>query len=119
MNTADIEFGYCTEIMVRFEEDKEPFSEEQFRNELNPLGDSLLVISDEEIAKVHIHFEQPGAVLAMGQNIVVLLKSKLIICVSNIPLSLARITKHLHQLQRKKLKASLCDCYDCNGRRCG
>lgn len=76
MNTADIEFGYCTEIMVRLEEGKEPFSEEQFRNELNPLGDSLLVISDEEIAKVHIHSEQPGAVLAMGQKYGSLIKIK-------------------------------------------
>lgn len=76
MNTADIEFGYCTEIMVRFEEGKVPFSEEQFRNELNPLGDSLLVISDEEIAKVHIHSEQPGAVLAMGQKYGSLIKIK-------------------------------------------
>lgn len=76
MNTADIEFGYCTEIMVRFEEGKEPFSEEQFRNELNPLGDSLLVISDDEIVKVHIHSEQPGAVLAMGQKYGSLIKIK-------------------------------------------
>jgi uncharacterized protein len=76
MDTVDIEFGYCTEIMVRFEEEKEPFSEEQFRNELSPLGDSLLVISDEEIAKVHIHSEQPGAVLAMGQKYGSLIKIK-------------------------------------------
>lgn len=76
MDTSDIEFGYCTEIMVRFEEGKEPFSEEQFRNELNPLGDSLLVISDEEIAKVHIHSEQPGSVLAMGQKYGSLIKIK-------------------------------------------
>lgn len=76
MSTADIEFGYCTEIMVRLEDDKEPFDEEQFRNELNPLGDSLLVISDEEIAKVHIHSEQPGAVLAMGQKYGSLMKIK-------------------------------------------
>ncbi|MGE7949141.1 DAK2 domain-containing protein [Lysinibacillus sp. NPDC093688] len=76
MSTVDIEFGYCTEIMVRFEEGKEPFSEEQFRNELNPLGDSLLVISDEEIAKVHIHSEQPGSVLAMGQKYGSLIKIK-------------------------------------------
>lgn len=76
MSTADIEFGYCTEIMVRLEDDKEPFDEEKFRNELNPLGDSLLVISDEEVAKVHIHSEQPGAVLAMGQKYGSLMKIK-------------------------------------------
>jgi len=76
MNTADIEFGYCTEIMVRLEEGKEPFNEEQFRNELNPLGDSLLVISDEESAKVHIHSEQPGSVLSIGQKYGSLIKIK-------------------------------------------
>ncbi|MEK8196886.1 MULTISPECIES: DAK2 domain-containing protein [unclassified Lysinibacillus] len=76
MNTEDIEFGYCTEIMVRLEDGKEPFNEEQFRNELNPLGDSLLVISDEEIAKVHIHSEQPGSVLSIGQKYGSLIKIK-------------------------------------------
>ncbi|MEO4053564.1 DAK2 domain-containing protein [Solibacillus sp. CAU 1738] len=76
MNTEDIEFGYCTEIMVRFEADKEPFDEEQFRQELNPMGDSLLVISDDEIAKVHIHSETPGAVLAAGQKYGSLIKIK-------------------------------------------
>ncbi|WP_107942270.1 DAK2 domain-containing protein [Metasolibacillus fluoroglycofenilyticus] len=76
MNTEDIEFGYCTEIMVRFEADKEPFNEEQFRQELNPMGDSLLVISDDEIAKVHIHSETPGAVLAAGQKYGSLIKIK-------------------------------------------
>ena len=76
MNTEDIEFGYCTEIMVRFDADKEPFSEEQFRNELNPFGDSLLVISDDEIAKVHIHTETPGAILSAGQKYGSLIKIK-------------------------------------------
>ncbi|RIW36370.1 DAK2 domain-containing protein [Bacillus salacetis] len=68
MNTEDIEFGYCTEFMVRFEEGKETFSEEDFRNDLSAYGDSLLVISDEELAKVHIHSEQPGDVLSYGQK---------------------------------------------------
>lgn len=76
MDTADIEFGYCTEIMVRFEADKAPFDEEQFRQELNPMGDSLLVISDDEIAKVHIHSETPGAVLEAGQKYGSLIKIK-------------------------------------------
>ncbi|MCH7320894.1 DAK2 domain-containing protein [Solibacillus sp. MA9] len=76
MDTSEIEFGYCTEIMVRFEEDKAPFDEEQFRQELNPMGDSLLVISDDEIAKVHIHSETPGAVLAAGQKYGSLIKIK-------------------------------------------
>lgn len=76
MNTEDIVYGYCTEIMVRFEKDKEPFSEENFRNELNVMGDSLLVISDDEIAKVHIHTEKPGEVLSLGQKYGSLIKIK-------------------------------------------
>ena len=76
MNTEDIEFGYCTEIMVRFESEKEPFDESKFREELNVMGDSLLVVSDDEIAKVHIHSETPGAVLAAGQKYGSLIKIK-------------------------------------------
>jgi uncharacterized protein len=71
MNTADIEFGYCTEFMVRFEADKvtkHPFDEGNFRNDLSKLGDSLLVIADEDVVKVHIHSEQPGEVLTYGQK---------------------------------------------------
>ncbi|MBT2660250.1 DAK2 domain-containing protein [Bacillus sp. ISL-45] len=67
MNTEDIEFGYCTEFMVRLE-GKEAFSEENFRQDLSNYGDSLLVISDDEVVKVHIHSEQPGEVLTYGQR---------------------------------------------------
>lgn len=76
MSTEDIEFGYCTEIMVRLEEDKEPFNEGNFREELSELGDSLLVISDEEVAKVHVHTETPGTVLSIGQKYGSLMKIK-------------------------------------------
>ncbi|MEH7882813.1 DAK2 domain-containing protein [Bacillus sp. JJ1609] len=67
MNTEDIEFGYCTEFMVRLE-GKNSFSEENFRQDLSKYGDSLLVISDDEVVKVHIHSEQPGEVLTYGQK---------------------------------------------------
>jgi DAK2 domain fusion protein YloV len=67
INTEDIEFGYCTEFMVRLE-GKKLFSEEDFRQDLSKFGDSLLVISDEEVVKVHIHSEQPGDVLTYGQK---------------------------------------------------
>ncbi|MDQ0206400.1 DAK2 domain-containing protein [Alkalicoccobacillus murimartini] len=71
MATEDIEFGYCTEVMVRFDEkrlEKEAFVEEDFRNELSEIGDSLLVVSDEDLLKVHIHAEYPGEVLAKAQR---------------------------------------------------
>ena len=68
MNTEDIEFGYCTEFMVKFEEDKQSFDENVFREELSEFGDSLLVVSDDTLAKVHIHAEQPGDVLSYAQR---------------------------------------------------
>ncbi|MBS4177162.1 DAK2 domain-containing protein [Lederbergia citrea] len=68
MNTEDIQYGYCTEFMVRFEKDKKEFFEDAFRNDLSEYGDSLLVISDDDVAKVHIHSEQPGDVLSYGQQ---------------------------------------------------
>ncbi|MFF2752525.1 DAK2 domain-containing protein [Psychrobacillus sp. NPDC058041] len=77
MDTADIEFGFCTEFMVRFEEGKKAFDETAFRNDLSAYGDSLLVISDDEIAKIHIHSETPGEVLTYGQQFGDLIKIKI------------------------------------------
>lgn len=77
MDTADIEFGFCTEFMVRFEEGKKEFNETAFRNDLSEYGDSLLVISDDEIAKIHIHSETPGEVLTYGQQYGDLIKIKI------------------------------------------
>lgn len=68
MDTADIKFGYCTEFMVKFEDGKKEFNEAEFRTDLSAYGDSLLVISDDEIAKIHIHSEEPGKVLTYGQD---------------------------------------------------
>lgn len=71
MSASDIEFGYCTEFMIKFESDKlkkHPFDEESFREELSEHGDSLLVVSDEELLKVHVHVEYPGEVMTIGQR---------------------------------------------------
>jgi DAK2 domain fusion protein YloV len=71
MNTEDIKFGYCTEFMVKFDDNKlasSPFSEEAFRNDLSEFGDSLLVVADDDLVKVHIHAEHPGEVLTYGQR---------------------------------------------------
>ena len=79
MATEDITFGYCTEIMVRIGEgptvDSE-FDYDTFRNYLNELGDSLLVVADDEIIKVHVHTEQPGEVMNYGQKFGSLIKIK-------------------------------------------
>lgn len=72
MKTEDITFGYCTEFMVHIahstEPNKKPFSEALFRSQLDQMGDSLLVVSDDEIVKVHIHAEHPGSVLQYAQQ---------------------------------------------------
>lgn len=77
--TENIKFGYCTEIMVRIGEgptvDSE-FDYDTFRNYLNELGDSLLVVADDEIIKVHVHTEQPGEVMNYGQKFGSLIKIK-------------------------------------------
>jgi len=79
LNTEDIVYGYCTEFMVRFEKDKlnkHPFDIDTFRKELSAWGDSLLVVADDEIVKVHIHAEYPGEVFNLGQRFGSFLKLK-------------------------------------------
>jgi uncharacterized protein len=79
LNTEDIIYGYCTEFMVKFEEDKlkkHPFDLDTFRTELSAWGDSLLVVADDEIVKVHIHAEYPGEVFNLGQRFGSFLKLK-------------------------------------------
>ncbi|MDL5040455.1 DAK2 domain-containing protein [Heyndrickxia coagulans] len=79
MRTEDIKYGYCTEIMVRLDRSKpsaKAFSEERFRSDMSRFGDSLLVISDDDIVKVHVHTERPGDVLNYGQQYGSLIKLK-------------------------------------------
>ncbi len=76
MSTEDIVYGYCTEFMVRLETGKRQFNETNFRNEISAHGDSLLVISDDEVVKVHIHSESPGTCFNYGQQYGSLIKLK-------------------------------------------
>ena len=57
-------------MMVRFGKDKKPFDEQEFRSDMSKFGDSLLVINDDEIVKVHVHTETPGDVLTMDNSMV-------------------------------------------------
>lgn len=69
LSTKDIVNGYCTEIMVDLTADvpgKKPFNLDEFRAHLDKLGDSLLAVSDGEVAKVHVHTEHPGSVFQYG-----------------------------------------------------
>ena len=71
LNPEDIQFGYCTEIMVDIAKgttyDQE-FDYDKFYEHLAAMGDSLLVINDDEVVKVHVHTEDPGEVINWGTH---------------------------------------------------
>ena len=60
-NTEDITFTYCTEFIIDRENDKDP---EALRAFLSQLGDSLVLVDDDEIIKVHVHTNDPGKALS-------------------------------------------------------
>lgn len=64
------EFGYCTEFIMRLGPDsvKRPFQKNRFTSVLNSHGNSLVVVQDEEIVKVHVHTLNPGNILSYAQN---------------------------------------------------
>lgn len=77
--TEDITFGYCTEIMVALKQGPtyvKEFDYEAFQHYLSELGDSLLVVNDDEIVKVHVHTEDPGLVIQEGLKYGALAKVK-------------------------------------------
>ncbi len=59
-STEDITFTYCTEFIIDRENDLDP---EKLRDFLSSLGDSLVLVDDEEIIKVHVHTNDPGKAL--------------------------------------------------------
>lgn len=61
----DITFTYCTEFIISREGDKDP---EKLRAFLSELGDSLVLVDDDEIIKVHVHTNDPGAALHEAVN---------------------------------------------------
>ena len=66
----DDEFGYCTEFIMRLGPDsvKKVFNENRFKNWLLAQGNSLVVVRDDDIVKVHVHTLTPGHVLTYAQN---------------------------------------------------
>lgn len=76
MSPEDIVYGFCTEFTVRLDKDKKEFNEDKFREDMSKFGDSLLVISDSEYVKIHVHTETPGDVFNYGQQYGELIKIK-------------------------------------------
>ena len=60
IDTADIKFGYCTEFIIMLEKHYDEEEERSFKAYLESIGDSLVVVSDDDIVKIHVHTNDPG-----------------------------------------------------------
>ncbi|MBE5937665.1 MAG: DAK2 domain-containing protein [Lachnospiraceae bacterium] len=66
ISTADIKFMYCTEFIVLLDSDFDIQKENEFKIFLEAIGDSIVVVSDDEIVKVHVHTNMPGIAIQKG-----------------------------------------------------
>jgi hypothetical protein len=60
IDTSHIKYGYCTEFIIILEKDFPKKTEEEFKEFLLSIGDSLVVVADDTICKVHVHTNHPG-----------------------------------------------------------
>ena len=60
IDTAHIKYGYCTEFIINLEKHYDENSEHEFKAYLESIGDSIVVVSDDDIVKVHVHTNDPG-----------------------------------------------------------
>lgn len=60
IDTADIKFGYCTEFIINVEKGYNDDEELKFKAFLESIGDSIVVVSDDDVVKVHVHTNNPG-----------------------------------------------------------
>jgi DAK2 domain fusion protein YloV len=70
--TEDSLYGYCTEVLVS----ANGVDVESFREQVMELGDSVLVVGDPELVRVHVHTDDPGAALTLGTGIGQLMQVK-------------------------------------------
>ncbi len=63
---ADIRFGYCTEFIVLLENPLSASQVQEFKDYLTSMGDSLVVVADDELVKIHVHTNDPGLALQKG-----------------------------------------------------
>ncbi len=56
----DIKFGYCTEFIINLENNYDDKTEHEFKGYLESIGDSIVVVSDDDMVKVHVHTNDPG-----------------------------------------------------------
>ncbi len=60
LEEADIKFGYCTEFIINVEKEYGDRQEREFKTYLETIGDSIVVVSDDDVVKVHVHTNDPG-----------------------------------------------------------
>ena len=75
----EAEFGYCTEFILQLnkEYNTESFNEKVILDRISPLGNSIVIVRDEDIVKVHVHTLKPGDILNIGQEFGEYLKLKI------------------------------------------
>lgn len=66
LEEKDIKFGYCTEFIVMTKEEISMEEEQKFKDFLMRIGDSIVVVADEDIIKVHVHTNHPGKAIEKG-----------------------------------------------------
>lgn len=66
IDTSHIKYGYCTEFIIMLEKEYNKEIEKEFKSYLESIGDSLVVVSDDEIVKVHVHTNHPGLAFERG-----------------------------------------------------
>lgn len=67
LGDIDIKYGYCTEFIVKLF-DYTKFDDKFMKEPLSQMGDSLVVVTDEDLLKVHVHTNQPGVALTLAQK---------------------------------------------------
>lgn len=105
---ADIKFGYCTEFIIMLDKAYDEKTEQEFKAFLESIGDSIVVVSDDDIVKVHVHTNDPGLAIQRALTYGSLSKMK----IDNMRLEheeklikdASRIAKE--QKEREKAKAS-------------
>ncbi len=73
----DIKFGYCTEFIIMLEKDYDENKELEFKAYLESIGDSIVVVSDDDIVKVHVHTNDPGLAIQKALTFGSLTKMKI------------------------------------------
>ena len=69
-STEEVEFGYCTEFILQLTkvEDFNTFDEKEIYDQIEPIGNSIVLVKDEDMVKVHIHTLTPGEVFNIAQK---------------------------------------------------